>query len=232
MPSQKEIEYQIINDFAGHLLDAAYSLLALPSASRFNRFMITLDLSFYTNFEKGNTISEQEFKEFARTMFQPFITSDWVRSFSFYDEKRVQEAAEKGKEVLPELPRFESFVETFSHNWYRIFRSIDFLVEQHRPIRRLPTMVRARDTELSDEAMAEISRAMTNIREIQTLVTTALPPDWRVTQRLDVNDSTKFVLYSTDFTVFETNKKSTAYIIVYLPTRMMRGLPDLRRTFA
>lgn len=231
MPTQKELDYQIINDFAGHLQDAAYSLLALPSASRFNRFMIVLDLSFFCNIERGKPIDETEFKAFMRTMFQPFITTDWVRSFEFYDEQRVKEAAEKGKNEIPELPRFDAFVDNFSASWYRIFRSLDFLIEEHRPIRRLPTMTRARDTELSEDAMNAIGAAVTNIHELQTLVHTALPPAWSVIQRVGNKDETKFILYRTEIKVFESDKRTSAYIMVYLPSRMMRGLPDLRKTF-
>lgn len=230
MPTQKEIEYQMINDFAGQLQDAAYSLLALPAASRFDRFMIVHDLSFFCDFERGKTISETEFHDFTKTMMQPFIVSDWVKSFEFYDEKKVAEAEAKGKNELPQLPRFDTFVAQFSHNWYRIFKAIENIVEEHRPTQKL-SMIRARDTELSVEAMNQIGTAM-QVPIIQQLVTTALPTEWQVMQRLQNRDQPKFVLYRRDFKIWGADQAAVAYIMVYLPSRMMKGLPELRQTFA
>lgn len=206
----------IANDFAGHLQDAAYSLLALPGLSRTNRFMIVIDLSFFCHFERKNTVDYTTFKSFIRTMLEPFISENWVKSFEFYNDKTNE----------PDTDKFEAFIEKFSKHWYSIFMKLNDIVEEYKPM-RTTTLIRPIDTEIADEAMdkmADIMRKDTNIYE-------AMPYTWDVLSYLLLTDKVKFICYRKEIVIYGEEVKSPAYILIYLPQRLLRGLPDLRNTF-
>ncbi len=231
MPKLLDLQRETINGFAGQLLDAAYSLLALPSLSRMDRFMIVYDLSFFCHFERGKTITEPEFIEFTRTLLQPFIVDEWVKSFEFYDEARVAEAKTIGEHTLPKLPKFDAFVAQFAHNWYRVFKGLESVIEEYRPMQTVAGLVRPRDTEIPNDAIDILARSM-NTPVMQTLMSTALPPEWLMQTHFMPGDSPKFMYYRREFTPYGNDEPTYAYILVYLPTRFLMGLPELRQTFA